>query len=102
MTPLQRHLSTDEQVAMGWIDADGNVDERFKSEPQGASSTVWAATSPLLEGKGGVYLENCEIAAPASKDNPMGGVHPHVRDEGLAERLWTKSEEMTGVRFSAT
>jgi NAD(P)-dependent dehydrogenase (short-subunit alcohol dehydrogenase family) len=99
MTPLQRHLSTEEQVAMGWIDAAGNVNERFKTEAQGASTTVWAATSPLLEGEGGVYLENCEIALPATKDNPAGGVHPHVRDEALAEQLWTKSEELTGVRF---
>ena len=99
MTPLQRHLSNEEQVAMGWIDAEGNVNERFKTEEQGASTTVWAATSPLLEGKGGVYLENCEVAEPANKDNPMGGVFPHVRDEDLAERLWDKSEEMTGVRF---
>jgi hypothetical protein len=29
----------------------------------------------------------------------MAGVFPHVRDEGLAERLWEKSEELTGVRF---
>lgn len=99
MTPLQRHLSNEEQVAMGWIDAEGNVNERFKSEEQGASTTVWAATSPLLDGKGGVYLENCEVAVPASKDNPMGGVHPHVRDEALAEQLWDGSERMTGVRF---
>jgi NAD(P)-dependent dehydrogenase (short-subunit alcohol dehydrogenase family) len=99
MTPLQRHLSNEEQIAMGWIDAEGNVNERFKTEEQGASTTVWAATSPLLDGKGGIYLENCEVALPASKDNPMGGVHPHVRDGALAERLWAKSEEMTGVMF---
>jgi NAD(P)-dependent dehydrogenase (short-subunit alcohol dehydrogenase family) len=99
MTPLQRHLTNEEQVAMGWIDAQGNVNDRFKSEEQGASTTVWAATSPLLEGKGGVYLENCEVAEPASKGNPMGGVFPHVRDEGLAEKLWAKSEEMTGMSF---
>ena len=100
MTPLQRHLSIEEQVAMGWIDAEGNVNERFKTEEEGASTTVWAATSPLLEGKGGLYLENCEVAAPASKANPGGGVYPHVRDEALAEQLWAKSEELTGVRFS--
>ncbi|WP_120717101.1 oxidoreductase [Tsuneonella amylolytica] len=99
MTPLQRHLSREEQVAMGWIDADGNVNERFKTTEQGAATTVWAATSPLLEGKGGVYCEDCDVAAPASADRPTGGVHPHLRDEGLAERLWALSEEMTGVRF---
>ncbi len=99
MTPLQRHLSKEEQVAMGWMDADGNVNERFKSTEEGAATTVWAATSPLLEGKGGVYCEDCDVAAPAGGDRPMGGVHPHVRDEALAKALWAKSEEMTGVEF---
>jgi NAD(P)-dependent dehydrogenase (short-subunit alcohol dehydrogenase family) len=99
MTPLQRHLSKEEQVAMGWMDAEGNVNERFKSTEQGAATTVWAATSPLLEGKGGVYCEDCDVAAPASAERPMGGVHPHVRDQGLAARLWDKSEDMTGVTF---
>lgn len=99
MTPLQRHLSREEQVAMGWMDAEGNVNERFKSTEEGAATTVWAATSPLLDGKGGVYCEDCDVARPASPDRPMGGVHPHVRDEGLASRLWDKSEQLTGATF---
>jgi NAD(P)-dependent dehydrogenase (short-subunit alcohol dehydrogenase family) len=99
MTPLQRHLSREEQVAMGWVDEQGRVNDRFKSPEEGASTTVWAATSPLLAGHGGVYCENCEVAVPASDDKPMAGVHPHVRDEALAEALWAKSEEMTGVTF---
>ncbi|MGN3974931.1 oxidoreductase [Tsuneonella sp. SYSU-LHT278] len=99
MTPLQRHLSRDEQVAMGWMDADGNVNERFKSTEEGAATTVWAATSPLLDGLGGVYCEDCDVARPASADRPLGGVHPHVRDELLAARLWDRSEMLTGVTF---
>lgn len=99
-TPLQRHLTMEEQVAMGWYDAEGNLNERFKTEEQGAATTVWAATSPLLEGKGGLYCENCDVALPAGPDTPPGsGVYPHVRDSGLAEALWRKSEEMTGVTF---
>ncbi len=101
-TPLQRHLTMEEQVAMGWYDAQGNLNERFKTEEQGASTTVWAATSPLLDGKGGVYCENCEVALPAGPDTPAGsGVSPHVRDKALAEALWRKSEKMTGVTFEA-
>jgi NAD(P)-dependent dehydrogenase (short-subunit alcohol dehydrogenase family) len=100
-TPLQRHLTMEEQRAMGWYDEAGNLNERFKTPEQGASTSVWAATSPLLEGKGGVYLENCEVATPAGPDTPpTGGVYPHVRDEALAERLWAKSEELTGVPFT--
>lgn len=99
-TPLQRHLTMDEQRSMGWYDEAGNLNERFKTPEQGASTTVWAATSPLLEGAGGVYCENCDVATPAGPDTPPGsGVFPHVRDEALAERLWAESERMTGVEF---
>ena len=99
-TPLQRHLTMEEQRAMGWYDEEGNVNEHFKSTEEGASTTVWAATSPLLEGMGGVYCENCDVGAMAGEDTPRGaGVFPHIRDEELAEGLWRKSEEMTGVSF---
>ncbi|QKG70683.1 oxidoreductase [Erythrobacter mangrovi] len=99
-TPLQRHLTMEEQRAMGWYDEEGNVNEHFKSTEEGASTTVWAATSPLLEGLGGVYCENCNIGALADENTPRGaGVFPHIRDEGLAEALWRESEAMTGVSF---
>ena len=61
-TPLQRHLPQDEMIALGWLDEDGKPSELakagFKSPEQGASTTVWAATSPLLDGKPGVYCED--------------------------------------------
>jgi NAD(P)-dependent dehydrogenase (short-subunit alcohol dehydrogenase family) len=100
MTPLQRHLAREEQVAMGWIDAEGKVNEAFKLTEQGAATSVWAAVSPLLEGMGGVYCENCDVGAMAGDETPRGaGVYPHIRDEALAEGLWAKSEELTGVTF---
>src|SRR4029450_8625710 len=64
MTPLQRHLSREEMIASGWMDEEGTVDDRFKTPEQGASTSTWAATSPQLEGIGGVYCENCDIAPP--------------------------------------
>lgn len=100
ITPLQRHMPLEEQIANGWIDKEGNVHEIFKTPEQGASTTVWCATSPLLDGIGGVYCENCNIAEPWKAGNPpMVGVYPHVRDEALANALWAKSEELTGVKF---
>jgi len=100
-TPLQRHLTMEEQVAMGWYDKDGNLNPIFKTVEQGAATSVWCAVSPLLEGMGGVYCANCNIGEPFAEGMPRGtGVHAHVRDTALAERLWAKSEEMTGVRFA--
>ena len=99
-TPLQRHLTMEEQRAMGWYDEEGNVHEAFKSTEEGAATSVWCALSPLLEGKGGVYCEDCEVAIAANPENPRaGGYWPHIRDEELAKDLWAKSEEMTGVSF---
>ncbi len=99
-TPLQRHLTMDEQRAMGWYDENGKVHEAFKSTAEGASTSVWCATSPSLEGLGGVYCENCDVGAMADENTPRGaGVFPHIRDAALAEALWAKSEALTGVAF---
>mgnify|MGYP001418029040 CR=1 FL=1 len=100
-TPLQRHLTMEEQRAMGWYDEEGNVNAGFKSTEEGAATSVWCAVSPMLDGMGGVYCEDCDVGAPAGENTPRGsGVFPHIRDEALAEALWAKSEEMTGVSFA--
>ncbi len=101
-TPLQRHLTMEEQVAMGWYDKDGNLNANFKTVEQGAATSVWAATSPMLDGKGGVYLEDCDIAGPWREDTSgRRGVKPHAIDRGKAAALWEASEAITGVTFLA-
>ncbi len=98
-TPLQRHLTDEEMAALGWKNPDGTIPERvqamFKTPEQGAATTVWAATSPHLEGRGGVYCEDCDIARLATADSQR---YEHVRtwacDEAGAERLWSMSEAM--------
>jgi NAD(P)-dependent dehydrogenase (short-subunit alcohol dehydrogenase family) len=100
MTPLQRHLPPEEMIAMGWVDADGNVNEHFKSTTQGASTTLWCATSPQLDGMGGVYCEDGDIAAPFDASDPMARakfVMDHAVDPDAATRLWSLSVELTGV-----
>jgi NAD(P)-dependent dehydrogenase (short-subunit alcohol dehydrogenase family) len=100
-TPLQRHLTMDEQIAMGWYKADGTPIDSFKSIEEGASTTVWCAVSPLLEGSGGVYCENCNIAQRwVEGQKTFGGVRSYAIDPAAAEALWAMSEEMTGVTFS--
>jgi len=104
MTPLQRHLPREEMIASGWMDENGVVNERFKSTEQGAATTVWAATSPALDGMGGVYCEDCDIAAPTVPGSPearVSGVNAHAIDRDVAARLWTLSAELTGVNAFA-
>jgi NAD(P)-dependent dehydrogenase (short-subunit alcohol dehydrogenase family) len=100
MTPLQRHLPREEMIAAGWIAVDGTPDPRFKTPEQGASTAVWAATSPALVGMGGVYCEDCDIADPTDVGGPeerIRGVDAHAVDPDAAARLWTLSAELTGV-----
>lgn len=99
LTPLQRHLAKEEMVERGWIDEDGNLRDpsMFKSPQEGASTQVWAATSPALDGLGGVYLEDCDIAEPAPAEGPRGGVRDYAVDPEQAARLWALSAELTGV-----
>jgi NAD(P)-dependent dehydrogenase (short-subunit alcohol dehydrogenase family) len=100
MTPLQRHLPREEMIANGWMDEEGNVDERFKTPEQGASTSTWAATSPQLDGLGGVYCEDCDVAKPTDVGGPTqrtSGVDAHAIDPEQAERLWTLSAELTGL-----
>ncbi|MFI5084527.1 MAG: oxidoreductase [Actinomycetales bacterium] len=104
MTDLQRHLPREEMVAAGWMDAEGNVDPRFKSPAQGAATSTWAATAPALAGRGGVYCEDCDIAEPtdpASATARVAGVDAHAVDPGLAQRLWDLSADLTGVNAFA-
>lgn len=99
-TPLQRHLTMEEQIAMGWFDAEGNLNEVFKTPEQGAATSIWCAVSPLLGGLGGVYCEDCNVAALIGPDTSrFSGAAPHICDTALASALWAKSEEMTGVMF---
>ena len=99
-TPLQRHLTMDEQKAMGWYDEAGTLNAMFKTPAEGAATSVWCATSPMLEGMGGVYCEDCNVGAMAGDPPPRAsGVWPHIRDADLAAGLWSKSEAMTGVIF---
>ncbi|MBL8543583.1 MAG: SDR family NAD(P)-dependent oxidoreductase [Hyphomonadaceae bacterium] len=102
MTDLQRYMPEEEKRAMGWIDEHGNVNERFKTPSQGAATSVWCATNAQLDGKGGVYCEDCDIAvAVPADDKGFSGVRPWAIDQALADKLWALSERMTGVSFAA-
>jgi NAD(P)-dependent dehydrogenase (short-subunit alcohol dehydrogenase family) len=103
LTPLQRHLPKEEMIERGWIDADGNPlnPAGFKTPSQGAATQVWAATSPRLDGLGGVYLEDCDIAEPAVEGDQSSGVRSWATDPAEAARLWNLSAELTGVNAFA-
>lgn len=98
---------------MGTHDADGNifpeVAAKLKNVSQGAATSVWCATSPQLNGIGGVYCEDADVAEPDlgniehdfGRPSTLRGVQPYAVDAENAKRLWTLSEKMTGIVFPA-
>lgn len=60
-------------------------------DEQGAATTVFAATAPLLEGVTGRYFQDSDEPGPSEE---MGhGVAAHATDEVAARRLWDLSTE---------
>ncbi len=103
-TELGREAPLELFQQMGFVDADGNmlpeVAAALKTIPQGAATTVWCATSPLLNTIGGVYCEDADIASPGTNVSEGRGVNLYSLDEASAKQLWTLSEEMTGITFT--
>lgn len=103
-TELGREAPLELFQKMGFVDADGQmlpeVAASLKTIPQGAATTVWCATSPLLNTIGGVYCEDADIAPLQADNTSPKGVNPYSLDEASAKRLWTLTEDMTGLKFN--
>ena len=102
-TELAREASLELFQQLGFCDAEGNllpeVLASLKTIPQGAATTVWCATSPMLQNIGGVYCEDADIAELAVESSIIGGVKLYSLDQMNAKMLWTLSEKLTGIKF---
>jgi len=102
-TELGREAPLELFQNMGFCDAEGNllpeVAASLKTIPQGAATTVWCATSALLNNIGGVYCEDADVAELTADSSKPTGVNPYSLGKANAKRLWALSEEMTGITF---
>jgi NAD(P)-dependent dehydrogenase (short-subunit alcohol dehydrogenase family) len=95
MTGLQRHHGEEMKRRIGFIRPDGSFDPAVKTIAQAAATTLWAATAPELEGRGGLVLEDCAQAELAGPDtHPWSGFDPQVADPETARELWEHSREL--------
>lgn len=111
-TELARDADIELFKQMGFFDEHGNIRPEIladlKTIPQGAATSVWVATSPLLDDIGGVYCEDCDIAELLSADPSFktktklnqSGVMDYSLDEGNAKKLWDLTEKMTSIEFN--
>lgn len=110
-TELARDADIELFKQMGFFDESGNIRPEIltslKTIPQGAATSVWVATSPLLDQIGGVYCEDADIAELLSDDPSIqtsaklhqSGVMDYSLDESNAKKLWALTEKMTGIKF---
>jgi NAD(P)-dependent dehydrogenase (short-subunit alcohol dehydrogenase family) len=92
-TRLMRHLPDDWRERAR--EQFGEVE--FKTPEQGAATSVLLATSPMLEGIGGRYFEDCNEAAVVEPTaSSMSGVAPFAVDPDIADRLWKESLRLLG------
>jgi NAD(P)-dependent dehydrogenase (short-subunit alcohol dehydrogenase family) len=99
VTELGRHLTPDDIKELMSRAPGGKME--WKTPEQGAATSVWAATAPELEGKGGLYLDDCQIAKERKSDADTTGYEAYVLDPEAAKRLWKISEELVGESFPA-
>jgi NAD(P)-dependent dehydrogenase (short-subunit alcohol dehydrogenase family) len=96
ITELGRHLDQSDIEALQSRASDQM--QEFKSIPAGAATSVWAATSPELEGRGGLYLEDCQVGQAETGAN--GGYTAYALDSIAADKLWSLSEQLVGEHFA--
>ena len=96
-TDLARHLPP--AVVEGMREGFEKAGVAVKNVPQGAATSVWAATAAELSEHGGAYLLDCHVAPPISEEVPRQGFETWAYDEANAKALWSKSEALTGVSF---
>ena len=87
-TNLQRHI--DLEWAMARARAEGGAEVMVKTPEQGAATSVLLATSPLLDGIGGRYFEDCNEAGP-NQPGTRTGVAAYALDPAAAAQLWQVS-----------
>ena len=89
-TELGRYMTRDDVAALGNRAKSGGGLPSFKTLEQGAATSVWAATSPELADRGGVYLADCQVTDEHA---------PWALDAESAARLWVLSEQLVGEKF---
>ena len=99
-TELSRHMDDDDRAFLERRAGDKNGSLAMKSIAAGAATSVYAATAPELAGRGGAYLEDCNIAQINDDAHRPGGVRSYAVDPDNADRLWTLSEALLNMRFS--
>jgi NAD(P)-dependent dehydrogenase (short-subunit alcohol dehydrogenase family) len=101
MTELSRHMTKETLEGLQALRGEGEMPFQ-KSVPQGAATTVYAATNPALDDERVGFYEDC--AKAQLTDDPLAprGVRAYALDPDRAEALWSLSEELVDAALGGT
>jgi NAD(P)-dependent dehydrogenase (short-subunit alcohol dehydrogenase family) len=108
-TELARHLDPSRiQEMLDELErqakAEGKEPFQWKTIPQGAATSVWAAVVAPADEIGGQYCENCHVGHVVPDDVTLSvnreGVRGYALDPKNAAALWKRSEDLVGESFS--
>lgn len=96
---IETGLGVHQVEMLSQLAQDPRMQKVMKSPEQGAATTVWAAVDKVWEGRGGEYLDDCQISKPFNPDDWMGapGHASWIHDAEAERKLWEASCEMVGV-----
>ncbi len=99
-TELSRHMGKEDfEHVRKRSTGGGSGPMKLKTVESGAATSVFAATAPELEGRGGLYLEDCHVAEVDDAPDARSGVRSYAVDPEAAKRLWSVSEALVGQSF---
>jgi NAD(P)-dependent dehydrogenase (short-subunit alcohol dehydrogenase family) len=102
-TELGRHMTPETIAAlsarMNATRAPGAPEFQWKTIPQGAATSVWAAIVAAANEVGAQYCEDCHVAVREQNPDARYGVRDYALDPIRADALWALSEHMVGETF---
>ena len=105
-TELGRHMTPESYAALAKrsrLPMGKDVPQfQFKTIPQGAATSLWAALVADSDAVGGRYCEDCRVAEVLPDDAPISvdaGVRAYALNPKRAQALWRKSEELVGESY---
>lgn len=101
-TNLKKYMSEEDLKSVKAVDTDTQKAVKMKTIEQGASTTLFCVTSPLLNNIGGIHCEDNNIAEVISDEivdvsKMSSGVLPYAVDMDNAAALWNLSYKLTGL-----
>lgn len=102
-TELGRHMTSEAIAAlrerMNAARPPGAPEFQWKTIPQGAATSLWAAIRAPADDVGGLYCEDCHVAAREENPDARYGVRSYALNADHAKALWALSERMVGESF---